>query len=846
MITYKQLLVLLEDYKSDWLEKQRKQGNVTPENEQEHKTWLEHFHKNKNLLAPEHKELHRHRNLQSIKDAFGQVSDKSLSASLQQRHETATPEQRAGAETIHQSPGLTVQHIKSENASCHYGKGTKWCVSANKANQFNNYNALGNFHIIHGKDEEGKPHRYGVHFEQNEAQNEQNTNIGLKGILKNNPGLKNVDAFQFKHPDFTSDENQERLANLNFEDAEKIVSNKKEHPNLRENMIQTYPYGVSPETMKKIALDKTEHPDVRSASINSKIDKLTPDEVDKIMSDKTEHPRVRNTVMKSHPNDVKQKHIDQILNDEDSEHKEPAILKAHAFNSFSDLVRQDHVRHTLNGKNEDPGVKILALRHGKQSLSKDEIGAYVDEFLMDPHEHQNVKQEILNNFKEHIKSRHIHHMLTNPHEHHDVVSKILGDYDHMNRIDPNKVKEIIDSKFDNKKEHPDVRTAALNAKINNTDYDEKEGSKKILNDPTEDPKIKLHVLRYHKHGLNDIEVMHHLIPMSKSKDDDVRMLADNTLSVLAQGDDKDVLHHLALHGSDYVKREVASNIATHPDTLQHLAEKSDDYMVHRTIAGHRNAHPDTLHHLAKKSNNPDVHLKIADHPYVLPDTLQHLAEKSNNPDVHARIAEHPYAHPDTLHHLAKKSNNPDVHKMIAGNPNAHPDTLQHLAEKSNNPDVHARIAEHPNVLPDTLQHLAEKSNNPDVHARIAEHPNAHPDTLHHLAKKSNNPDVHLKIADHPNVLPDTLHEIGVKSPHVAVHKKIADHPNVLPDTLHHLAENSDDNMVHRRIAIHPNAHPDTLHHLAKKSNNPDVHLKIADHPNVLPETKKYIADNNLL
>jgi hypothetical protein len=40
MITYKQLLVLLEDYRSDWLEKQRKQGNVTPENEQEIKTWL--------------------------------------------------------------------------------------------------------------------------------------------------------------------------------------------------------------------------------------------------------------------------------------------------------------------------------------------------------------------------------------------------------------------------------------------------------------------------------------------------------------------------------------------------------------------------------------------------------------------------------------------------------------------------------------------------------------------------------------------------------------------------------------------------------------------------------------
>lgn len=76
MITYKQLLVLLEDYKSDWLDKQKKIGNVTPNNEQEHKDWLEHFHNNKKILAKEHQELHKHKTLQSIKDAFEYSSSK--------------------------------------------------------------------------------------------------------------------------------------------------------------------------------------------------------------------------------------------------------------------------------------------------------------------------------------------------------------------------------------------------------------------------------------------------------------------------------------------------------------------------------------------------------------------------------------------------------------------------------------------------------------------------------------------------------------------------------------------------------------------------------------------------
>ena len=292
MITYKQLLVLLEDYKSDWMEKQRKQGSVTPENEQEHKDWLEHFHKNKKSLKPEHQELHKHRNLQSIKDAFVESSNKRSSDSLQKRHDTATPEQRAGAKTIHESPGLVVQHIKTAEASKHYGKGTTCCTANKSGNMFNHYTkdvkGGGKLYIVHGKDEKGNPHRYTIVPHANEWRDELDTQLGAHEIVKRNPELKNVKELQGTHPALTSDENlhkhlpklmkshpdetlsDERVRNnpklmkdsldhISENDKRDVANNPSTHPDTLHHLA-THP-DASEDVKRRVAYNQSTHPD---------------------------------------------------------------------------------------------------------------------------------------------------------------------------------------------------------------------------------------------------------------------------------------------------------------------------------------------------------------------------------------------------------------------------------------------------------------------------------------------------------------------------------------------------------------------------------------------------------
>ena len=270
MITYKQLLVLLEDYKSDWMEKQRKQGSVTPENEQEHKDWLEHFHKNKKSLKPEHQELHKHRNLQSIKDAFEESSNKRSSDSLQKRHDTATPEERKGAETIHNANGLQVQHIKTEEASKHYGSGTKCCTSAREDNMFNRYTKGGKLYIVHGKDEKGNPHRYTIVPHANEWRDELDTQLGAHEIIKRNPELKNVKELQGTHPALTSDVNfhkhlpkmmkshpDETLNDERVRNNPKLIKDSLNHASENDKRDVAYNENTHPDTLHHLAT----HPD---------------------------------------------------------------------------------------------------------------------------------------------------------------------------------------------------------------------------------------------------------------------------------------------------------------------------------------------------------------------------------------------------------------------------------------------------------------------------------------------------------------------------------------------------------------------------------------------------------
>lgn len=82
---------------------------------------------------------------------------------------------------------------KTEEASCYYGKGTKWCTAATGYNnQFDNYNKKGNLYILINKNDPSK--KYQFHFKSLEFQDEKARNINLLYFFEENDDL--IDFFK--------------------------------------------------------------------------------------------------------------------------------------------------------------------------------------------------------------------------------------------------------------------------------------------------------------------------------------------------------------------------------------------------------------------------------------------------------------------------------------------------------------------------------------------------------------------------------------------------------------------------------------------------------------------------
>jgi hypothetical protein len=83
-----------------------------------------------------------------------------------------------GSTLIHDDPDLAVYHVKTQEASCSLGAGTRWCVSGDEDNMFDHYNATSPLIMFHDKKAAMAPHleeprnkrnykRYMFHFGEN-------------------------------------------------------------------------------------------------------------------------------------------------------------------------------------------------------------------------------------------------------------------------------------------------------------------------------------------------------------------------------------------------------------------------------------------------------------------------------------------------------------------------------------------------------------------------------------------------------------------------------------------------------------------------------------------------------
>ena len=246
---------------TQWILKQYKNRNIRQEDHPRIKEALSNFETHKGKL--EKKDINQYPSLSHIEKAVEPHLD-TTTTSKRQEKKTIKSE---GADLVHndEERGVTVHHIKTEQASCSYGAGTTWCTAGKKDNTFNRDNKDGPMFIIqHG----GR--KYQFHNASGQSMDEKNKPV----------------SFWKLHPDI-----QKSLA-------------KSEHPEIQAANLLHYNlhFKINDENVKNLVIHK--NPDVRGevAQRPKYAGKLVDDEDATVRSLVAEHPE----------------HADKLVGDENS------------------------------------------------------------------------------------------------------------------------------------------------------------------------------------------------------------------------------------------------------------------------------------------------------------------------------------------------------------------------------------------------------------------------------------------------------------------------------------------------------------------------------------------------
>jgi len=205
---------------TQWILNQYKAGKIRQEDHSRINDALSKFETHKGKLSPEQRDLNRYKSLSDVEDAV----KPHLGTTTKRQQKKAIKSE--GADLVHndEKRGVTVHHIKTKQASCSYGAGTKWCTAGKTDNTFNRDNKDGPMFIIqHG----GR--KYQFHNASGQSMDEKNKPV----------------SFWKLHPDI-----QKSLA-------------KSEHPEIQAANLLHYNlhFKINDENVKNLVIHK--NPDVR-------------------------------------------------------------------------------------------------------------------------------------------------------------------------------------------------------------------------------------------------------------------------------------------------------------------------------------------------------------------------------------------------------------------------------------------------------------------------------------------------------------------------------------------------------------------------------------------------------
>jgi hypothetical protein len=234
------------------------------------KSDLEFFHnaKTKNLLPPESKDINKF-NIKTLLDLVFdmQKSGEDLMSKTEKEKEIKSEVDK------YELDDWTVIVPKTEEASCYYGKGTRWCTAADNNNMFDTYSYDGPLYILIGKHD--KSDKYQFHFESSQFMDAKDNPINLSEFMNDNSdvyeffngrvggnldfeiaksSLENYDEYGFQdfYSDDFTDEQKAELVRLAFDRDEQSESfynvsnvlNYVDYPNMKSDFRDAFIWGL--------------------------------------------------------------------------------------------------------------------------------------------------------------------------------------------------------------------------------------------------------------------------------------------------------------------------------------------------------------------------------------------------------------------------------------------------------------------------------------------------------------------------------------------------------------------------------------------------------------------------
>lgn len=134
----------------------------------------------KNLLAPEHKDVMQFKTFLDFVDMVDSYAEKLVEAEAK---DNAADEARGNAKEIYRDETVRIIIPLDKTAAIYYGQNTKWCTAGTEYNMFDHFSKDGPLFILIPAKPAYAGEKYQIHFESNQYMNERDNSVNLNEII---------------------------------------------------------------------------------------------------------------------------------------------------------------------------------------------------------------------------------------------------------------------------------------------------------------------------------------------------------------------------------------------------------------------------------------------------------------------------------------------------------------------------------------------------------------------------------------------------------------------------------------------------------------------------------------